>query len=126
MPVTGASLEAAAGQYATELNAVCGQPAVLDIVHLGLGSDGHTASLVPGDPVLAETSRDVAPTGVYQGTRRLTLTYPCLRRARQLLWYATGADKAEMLQRLQQGDPDIPAGRLGHDRNLIFTDRAFR
>ena len=126
MPVTGSNLEAAAGQYTRELNAVCGQPAVLDIVHLGLGGDGHTASLVPADPVLDETSLDVAPTGLYQGNHRLTLTYPCLRRARQLIWFATGSEKAEMLQRLQQGDPDIPAGRLGHVRNLIFTDCAFR
>jgi len=124
MPVTGASLEEAARLYIAELNAVCGQPAVLDIVHLGLGSDGHTASLVPGDPVLIVEAADVAPTQVYQGNRRLTLTYPCLRRARQLLWFATGAGKAEMLRRLERGDPDIPAGKLGHDRNLIFTDRA--
>jgi 6-phosphogluconolactonase len=124
MPVTVPRLEEAARQYVLELNAVCGQPPILDVVHLGLGSDGHTASLVPGDPVLNEEAADVAPTQVYQGNRRLTLTFPCLRRARQLLWFATGAGKAEMLQRLEQGDPDIPAGRLGHACNLIFTDRA--
>jgi 6-phosphogluconolactonase len=124
MPVTGASLDDAARRYAAELNAVCGQPAVLDIVHLGLGGDGHTASLVPGDPVLDESAVDVAPTQVYQGRRRLTLTYPCLRRARALLWFATGAGKAEMLQRLGRGEPAIPAGRLGHETNLVFTDRA--
>lgn len=124
MPVTGASLEESARQYALELETVCGEPPVLDVVHLGLGSDGHTASLVPGDPVLSEEAADVAPTQVYQGNRRLTLTFPCLRRARQLLWFATGAGKADMLQRLEQGDQEIPAGRLGHTRNLIFTDRA--
>jgi polyphosphate glucokinase len=123
MPVDG-DLEAAADRYFADLVSIAGQQPVFDIIHLGLGGDGHTASLVPNDPVLNEFTKDVAPTGTYQGCRRLTLTYPCLRRARQLLWFVTGADKAAMLARLQQHDRSIPAGRLGHDRNVVYADLA--
>jgi len=91
---------------------------------LGLGADGHTASLVPGDAVLDVADRDVAITGVYMGRRRMTLTYPVLNRARRILWLATGADKAGPLERLLQGDVSIPAGRVRQDRALILTDRA--
>jgi polyphosphate glucokinase len=117
-------LDITAERYAAELAAVAGQPPVIDLVHLGLGHDGHTASLVPGDPVLGEVSKDVAVTGEYQGYQRLTLTYPCLRRARQLTWFVTGADKAAMLRRLQQNGQGIPAGRIDHDRNVVYADRA--
>jgi polyphosphate glucokinase len=123
MPVDSPDLGKAAEQYTADLTAVAGQPPVLDVIHLGLGSDGHTASLIPGDPVLHEVETEVAATGEYQGHRRLTLTYPCLRRARQLLWFVTGADKAAVVVRLQQNDQSIPAGRLGHDRNFLYTDR---
>jgi len=123
MPLDGQDLQSAAREYAAVLAVVAGQPPVLDIVHLGLGSDGHTASLVPNDPVMDEVLYDVAPTQEYQGHRRLTLTYPCLRRARQLVWFVTGAEKAPILARLLQGDKSIPAGRLGHDRNLVHADR---
>ncbi len=122
MPVDCGDLEAAADRYSADLASIAGQPPVFDIVHLGLGGDGHTASLVPDDPVLNETAKDVAATGTYQGCRRVTLTYPCLRRARQLLWFVTGEDKAAMLSRLRHNDRTIPAGRLGHDRNLIYVD----
>jgi polyphosphate glucokinase len=122
MPVDGADLDAAAESYAAELGRIAGREPVFDIVHLGLGSDGHTASLIPNDPVLDETAKDVAVTGKYQGYRRLTLTYPCLRRARQLLWFITGEDKAAMLAKLQQHDRSIPAGRLCHDRNIVYAD----
>jgi 6-phosphogluconolactonase len=90
MPVETADLQAAAAQYALALREIAGSPPVLDLVHLGLGPDGHTASLVPGDAVLDVTDADVAPTGVYQGRRRITLTYPMLNRARRVLWVVTG------------------------------------
>ena len=97
MPVESADLEAAGARYALTLQQIAGSPAVLDLAHLGLGPDGHTASLVPGDPVLDVTGADVALTGVYQGRRRMTLTYPVLNRARRIVWLITGGEKAEML-----------------------------
>src|SRR5262249_23209664 len=90
MPVEMADLQAAAIQYAVVLREIAGSPPVLDLVHLGLGPDGHTASLVPGDAVLDVTDLEVAPTGLYQGRRRITLTYPMLNRARKILWVVTG------------------------------------
>lgn len=104
-------------------HAIAGSPLVLDMVHLGLGGDGHTASLVPGDPVVDVTDRDVA-VGVYQGRRRITLTYAALNRARHVLWIVTGSEKAVMLRRLREGDVSIPAGRIRGDRALVLADRA--
>lgn len=124
MPVEEADLPAAAASYAAELQTVAGSPPMIDLVHLGLGPDGHTASLVPGDPVLRVSDADVALTGEYQGRRRMTLTYPSLGRARQLLWVVTGADKTPMLPRLLSGDPSIPAGRVRADRALVLPDAA--
>ncbi len=124
MPVEEDDLEAAARSYARTLGALAGTPPVLDLVHLGLGSDGHTASLVPNDPVLAVTDRDVALTGVYMKRRRMTLTYPALNRSRRILWVVTGADKAVMLLRLRDGDGSMPAGRIRRDRALVLADRA--
>ena len=124
MAVELAGLETAAQQYAATLGEIAGLPPVLDVVHLGLGLDGHTASLVPGDPVLAVTDRDVALTGIYQGRCRMTLTYPAINRARRILWLVTGTEKAGMLARLQQGDLSIPAGRISRDHAVIFADRA--
>ena len=97
---------------------------MLDLVHLGLGPDGHTASLVPGDPVLNVTEADVALTEPYQQRRRMTLTYPMLNRARRILWVVTGAEKAGMLRRLRDGDVTIPAGRVRRDQALVLADRA--
>jgi 6-phosphogluconolactonase len=123
MPVEATDLEAASWRYALTLQDIAGAPAVLDLAHLGLGPDGHTASLVPGDPVLEITNADVALTGVYQGRRRMTLTYPALNRARRIVWLVTGREKAAMLARLCEGDSSIPAGRIRRDQALVLADR---
>jgi len=123
MPVESSDLGAAAARYAQTLVKLAGSPPVLDLVHLGLGTDGHTASLVPGDPVLDIADADVSVTDIYQGRRRMTLTFPILNRARRVLWIVTGREKAEMLVRLQEGDESIPAGRVRRDHALILADR---
>ena len=123
MPVESADLDAASSRYGLTLRDLAGVPAVLDLVHLGLGPDGHTASLVPGDPVLDVTGADVALTGVYQGRRRMTLTYPVLNRSRRIVWLVTGRDKADMLARLSKGDDSIPAGRIHQDKAVVLADR---
>ena len=124
MPVESADLDEAVTSYAQTLVELAGSPPVLDLVHLGLGPDGHTASLVPGDPVLDVTDADVAVTGVYQGRRRMTLTYPVLNRARRVLWLITGEDKAAMVVRLTRRDPAIAAGRVRQDHAVVLADRA--
>jgi 6-phosphogluconolactonase len=106
------------------LQEIAGSPPVLDLVHLGLGPDGHTASLVPGDPVLNITEADVAMTCLYKKRRRMTLTYPALNRARRILWVVTGGEKAGMLLRLRGGDVTIPAGRVSQEHALVLADRA--
>jgi 6-phosphogluconolactonase len=117
--VTSRDLEAAADEYERQL------PDRLDIVHLGLGPDGHTASLVPGDPVLEVSDRRVALTGgPYQGHRRMTLTYPALNAARRIFWLVTGADKREALRKLLEGDTSIPAARVENDEVTLLADRA--
>ena len=124
MPVNLPDLDASAKEYAATLEKLLGRPAVLDLAHLGLGPDGHTASLVPGDPVLNVTDRDVAATGVYMGHRRMTLTYPMLNRSRKILWLLTGAEKVVMLPRLQAGDPTIPGGRISSAQAVVLADKA--
>lgn len=122
MPVEATDLVAAASRYGETLRELAGAPPTIDLVHLGLGPDGHTASLVPGDPVLDVTDADVALTGVYLGRRRMTLTYRTIDRARRVLWLVTGAEKAQMLVRLRDGDASIPAGRVRRDDALILAD----
>jgi 6-phosphogluconolactonase len=124
MPVELPDLEAGSGIYASILGRIAGSPAVLDLVHLGLGPDGHTASLVPGDSVLDVKDRDIALTGIYQGARRMTMTYPILNRSRRVLWVVTGSEKTEMLVRLRNKDATIPAGRVCQDRATVVADRA--
>jgi 6-phosphogluconolactonase len=124
MPVEAADLQAATAAYELTLRETVGSPPVLDLVHLGLGPDGHTASLVPGDAVLTVTDKDVGLTGVYQGRRRMTLTYPAINRARRILWVVTGSEKVEMLRRLRDGDVSIPAGRVRSDQALLLADQA--
>jgi 6-phosphogluconolactonase len=118
MPVWADNLDEGAALYASSL------PDRLDLVHLGLGPDGHTASLVPNDPVLEVDDRDVATTGEYQGRRRMTLTYPALERARRILWLVTGEDKAEVVRLLRDHDGSIPAGRVSDERALLLADEA--
>jgi len=124
MPVESRNIEAACARYTMILEGIAGSRPVLDLVHLGLGPDGHTASLVPGDPVLDVRDADVALTGMYQGRRRMTLTYPIINRSRRVLWLVTGSEKGGMLTRLQTGDASIPAGRVSRDRAVVLVDRS--
>jgi 6-phosphogluconolactonase len=122
MPVGAMDLETAALEYAQTLRELAGSPPVLDLIHLGLGADGHTASLLPDDPVLDVTDVDVALTNVYQGWPRMTLTYPILGRSRYILWLVTGREKADSLVRLFNGDVTIPAGRVSGRHACILAD----
>ena len=122
MPVEQRDLAMAAARYASTLRELAGRPPVLDLVHLGLGVDGHTASLVPDDPVLEVDDVDVAVTGIYQGRRRMTLTFPVIDRARSILWVVTGREKARAFARLRAGDRTIPAGRVNRANALVLAD----
>jgi len=119
MPVTSRDLELSAAEYEVHV------PENIDLVHLGLGPDGHTASLVPNDSVLDVDDRRVAMTDtIYQGHRRMTLTYPALEAARQILWLVTGPSKQEPLSKLLAGDDSIPAGRVRNDSMTVVADEA--
>ena len=127
MPVNAADPAEGAKEYEQTLQEFCGNPPVLDMAHLGLGPDGHTASLIPGDPVLSVVDRDVAltdPVNLYQNRQRMTLTYPMINRSRKILWLATGAAKVPMIVRLKAADPTIPGGRIAQEQALLLTDTA--
>ena len=121
MPVDAGDLNAAATDYQRKLSQIAGSPPTLDLVHLGLGRDGHTASLLPGDAALGVEGDDVAVTGEYEGRRRMTLTIPILNRSRQIVWLVTGPDKAAMLARLLTADTSIPAGRVSQAHAHVFA-----
>jgi 6-phosphogluconolactonase len=118
MPVTVPDLADAAARYEA------GLPERLDVVHLGLGADGHTASLVPGDPALEVRDTRVTVTGEYQGRRRMTLTYPALEAACAIVWLVTGIEKADALTRFLARDPSIPAGRIENPARCVVADEA--
>lgn len=124
MPVTVSDVRAASQGYADELTAVCGPGASLDLVHLGLGDDGHTASWPPGDPVADAADTDVAVVGPYRGHRRMTLTPPVVNRARRILWLVSGADKAGAVEGLVAGDGRLPASRVSSENAILMLDRA--
>jgi len=124
MPAEQQPLEVAAAAYAATLEAELGSIPVLDVVQLGLGTDAHTASLIPGDPLLEVNDRWVGTSGVYQGTQRLSLTLPALNAARFRLWLVTGADKVDALRALVAGDTTLPCGRVRGDASVVFADAA--
>lgn len=124
MPVTAENPEAAARAYAASLDQLAGSPVVFDLVQLGLGSDGHTASLIPGDPILEVSEVDVALTGEYQGRRRMSLTWPVLDRAKELLWVVGGESKQIAVQQFLDNDPSIPATLPTQARAIVLLDEA--
>ena len=127
MPVNAADPVEGAAEYEKNLQEICGNPPTLDMAHLGLGPDGHTASLTPNDPVLEVTDRDVDltdPVHLYQNRRRMTLTYPMINRSRQIMWLATGAAKIPMIVKLKAADHSIPAGSISQANALLLTDTA--
>jgi 6-phosphogluconolactonase len=124
MPVEEPNLDAAARRYAETLRAAAGSPPALGTVHLGLGADGHTASLIPGSPLVAECKRDVVVTEPYQGRRRMTLTLPVLNRARRVLWIVTGADKRTALAGLIAGDARVVGSGVRRAGALVLADAA--
>ena len=122
MPVEQTDLESAADSYSQQLIEFCGNPPKLDLIHLGLGEDGHTASLLPGDPA-RKSQEPIAVTNEYQGLQRMTMTYPVINSARRRLWIVTGTNKQPMLERLYHGDDSIPAGLVERTNAIILADQ---
>lgn len=98
--------------------------AIADVVQLGLGSDGHTASLLPGDPLLEEREAWVGISGELDGLRRMTQTLPALAAARARLWIVTGAAKRLRLRELLEARGDGPAVRVARDAATVICDLA--
>lgn len=121
LPVSAHEDPKALKAFVEDLREDAGNPPVIDVIHLGLGDDGHTASLVPGDPVLDEKHHVLAHTGLYNGTRRLTLTEPVLSRARLVLWLVSGSNKAEPVKKLLAGDPSIPGSLVRAARQILIA-----
>ena len=121
MPVNDPDLEAAAAAYANELRKVAGAESQLDVVHLGIGDDGHTASWPPGDPVVDVTD-DVAVVGPFNGRLRMTLTPPAVNRAGWIVWLVRGASKAPAVEGLLAGDPALPASRVRRTDVTLLSD----
>jgi 6-phosphogluconolactonase len=126
MPVEQNDLEAAAAEYATIMDEVTGSPVVFDLIQLGLGDDGHTASLVPGDPILVIDDRDVALTDEYKGRVRMSFTWPVLDRAKEQLWVVSGEGKRDALALYLANDPTIPATLATQARATVLVDAAAR
>ena len=119
MPVTSADLRRAAGRYAAAVDAV--QP--FDVVHLGIGDDGHTASWPPGDPVV-DSDRSVDVCGEFNGRRRMTLTPGPVNAARLRIVLAAGGTKAPVIERWLAGDPTLPISRVRRTGTMLVADRA--
>ena len=115
MPVTAGDLAAARRRYAASL------PDRLDVVHLGVGDDGHTASWPPGDPVIDER-RHVAISSEFNGRARMTLTVPVVNAARRRLVLATGAAKAEIIERWLLHDHTLPVDRVSRTNTSVVLD----
>ena len=119
-----AGADQAALKYAESISHVLGSSAQLDVVHLGLGNDGHCASLVPGDPVLQVMNADMAATDSYQGHERVTMTYPMLNRSSCVVWLVTGESKRAALSALLRDNPRIPASHVRCNRSIIVADQS--
>jgi 6-phosphogluconolactonase len=122
MPVELDDGELAADRYSETLVRWAGDPPALDVVHLGIGPDGHTASLFAGDPLLEERQRLVGVAGEHAGYRRLSLTLTAIDGARDIVWYIVGRDRREVASRLLERDPSIAASRVQREHATCFTD----
>ena len=123
MPVEAGDLQKAAMDYAAELRTIMGDPPQIDILHLGIGADGHTASLLVGDDVYQRKS-DVIVSAELGGYRRMTLNFQVLNNAQHIVWLITGSSKRKMLKRMLEKDEDIPAGRVSQANAVVVADSA--